>query len=322
MKYLLPLSLSLLLVNTIVLAEDVPSDLGSKLKVTFGSEPDAIKSTPIANLFEARFKNEIIYTTGDAEYVVNGQLIKLKTKENLTNNAIKAFNKSIVDKIDNTKVIEYKATGDEKYILYAFIDVECPYCKKLHKQVKSLNEGGVTVRYLAYPRTGVDSEAAKTMATIWCAGDKNKALDEAMVETFDPSLEAIMKESSIDLQATVKNIKERNEVMQKLNKAVEKGKTSEEKVQIAREFMKEHKAEFDKLEKKTEKSDPAAKVSIEKTEATQTNGNCAAIIEEQYKLGQSLQVGGTPALITPNAERFEGYDTAANLIAKLEKLKK
>ena len=305
-----------------MLAEDVPSDLGSKLKVTFGSEPDAIKSTPIANLFEARFKNEIIYTTGDAEYIVNGPLIKLKTKENLTNNSIKAFNKSIVDKIDNAKVIEYKATGDEKYILYAFVDVECPFCKKLHKQVKSLNEGGITVRYLAYPRKGVDSDAAKTMATIWCASDKTKALDEAMLETFDPSLEAIMKESSIDLQDTVKDLKERNEIMQKLNKAMEKGKTSEEKVQIAREFMKEHKAEFDKLEKKTEKSDPVAKASIAKTEATPTNGNCTAIIEEQYKLGQSLQVGGTPALITPDAERIEGYDTAANLIAKLEKFKK
>ena len=319
MKYLLPLSLSLLLLNTTALAENVPSDLGAKLKETFGSEPDAINSTPIANVFEARFKNEIVYTTGDAEYVFNGSLIKIKTKENLTNNAIKAFNKSIVDKIDKEKAIEYKASGEEKYIVYAFGDVECPYCKKLHKEVKALNEGGVTVRYLAYPRAGMDSEAAKTMATIWCATDKNNALDVAMVEQLDPSLEAIMKQGSIDIQEMTKDLKENHEIMQKLNKAIEKGKTSEEKVQIAREFMKEHKAEFDKLDKKAEKPVPAAKAAPEKSEKPE---NCTAIIEEHYKLGQSLQVAATPSLITLNGDKIDGYDKAEKLIAKLANFKK
>jgi protein-disulfide isomerase len=157
------------------------------------------------------------------------------------------------------------------------------------------------------------------MATIWCATDKNNALDVAMVEQLDPSLEAIMKQGSIDIQEMTKDLKENHEIMQKLNKAIEKGKTSEEKVQIAREFMKEHKAEFDKLDKKAEKPALAAKAAPEKSEKSE---NCTAIIEEHYKLGQSLQVAATPSLITLNGDKIDGYDKAEKLIAKLANFKK
>ncbi len=36
------------------------------------------------------------------------------------------------------------------------------------------------MRYLAFPRQGLDSDAEKEMKAIWCAKDKNKAFDDVM----------------------------------------------------------------------------------------------------------------------------------------------
>lgn len=154
----------------------VPADLAEKMKPVFGSSPDSLKSTPVAGVFEAKFGGEVIYVSGDAHYVFAGDLIDAQTKSNLTELSRSGERKALVDKIDASKTIEFKAKGEEKYVLYAFTDVDCPFCHKLHKEVPALNDKGVTVRYLAYPRAGVGSPTYKKMVSVWCADNKQEAL--------------------------------------------------------------------------------------------------------------------------------------------------
>ncbi|HAH80198.1 MAG TPA: protein-disulfide isomerase, partial [Gammaproteobacteria bacterium] len=42
-------------------------------------------------------------------------------------------------------------------------DVDCGYCRKLHNEMAQINELGIEVRYLAYPRAGVDSDTHDKM---------------------------------------------------------------------------------------------------------------------------------------------------------------
>ncbi|NNC55525.1 MAG: DsbC family protein, partial [Pseudomonadales bacterium] len=60
--------------------------------------------------------------------------------------------------------------------IYVFTDVDCYYCQKLHREVGQLNDLGVEVRYLAYPRAGVNSPVHKKLASAWCAKDPRDAL--------------------------------------------------------------------------------------------------------------------------------------------------
>ncbi|MGB5325654.1 MAG: DsbC family protein [Pseudomonadales bacterium] len=60
--------------------------------------------------------------------------------------------------------------------IFVFTDVDCYYCQKLHREVGELNGMGVEVRYLAYPRAGVNSPVHKKLASAWCAEDPNDAL--------------------------------------------------------------------------------------------------------------------------------------------------
>lgn len=158
------------------MADDVPADLGEKMKPLFGGAPDSLKSTPLPGIFEAKFGGEIIYVSADARYVLAGDLIDAQTKTSLTEESRSADRQAIMKDIDASKTIEFKAKGEEKHVLYAFTDVDCPFCVKLHKEVPALNEKGVTVRYLAYPRAGVGSPAYKKMVNIWCSDNKQEAM--------------------------------------------------------------------------------------------------------------------------------------------------
>ncbi|HID5301620.1 TPA: bifunctional protein-disulfide isomerase/oxidoreductase DsbC [Klebsiella pneumoniae] len=79
----------------------------------------------------------------------------------------------------SNEMIVYKAPK-EQHVITVFTDITCGYCHKLHEQMSDYNALGITVRYLAFPRQGLQSQAEQDMKAIWCAKDRNKALDDAM----------------------------------------------------------------------------------------------------------------------------------------------
>jgi thiol:disulfide interchange protein DsbC len=42
-----------------------------------------------------------------------------------------------------------------------------------------LNKNGLAVRYLAYPRGGIDSTAYSKLEAVWCADDRQQAMTDA-----------------------------------------------------------------------------------------------------------------------------------------------
>lgn len=154
----------------------VPADLADKIKTLVGAAADSVKATPVNGVFEVKFGGDIFYISGDGRYIFAGDLIDAQTKTSLTEQGRSAERKAMVASIDSSKTIEFKAKGDEKHVLYVFTDVDCPFCVKLHKEVPALNDKGITVRYLAYPRAGVNSAAYKKMVNVWCADNKQDAM--------------------------------------------------------------------------------------------------------------------------------------------------
>ncbi len=75
--------------------------------------------------------------------------------------------------------ITYKAP-DEKYVIGVFTDITCGFCQKLHSDLQSYLDKGITIKFIAYPRAGMNSMIARNMASIWCADDKPAALTRAM----------------------------------------------------------------------------------------------------------------------------------------------
>ena len=63
--------------------------------------------------------------------------------------------------------------------LTVFTDVDCTYCRALHKDVEALVAKGIEVRYLAYPRGGEAAGSYEKMISVWCSQDRHKSLTQA-----------------------------------------------------------------------------------------------------------------------------------------------
>lgn len=134
-----------------------------------------ISDTPISGLKSALTSEGIFYVSNDGKYLSQGPIYDVQgsTPSNIAN----ATNISLINSIAKD-AIAYKA-ANEKYVVSVFTDVTCSYCKKLHEQVADYNKQGITIRYFAYPRQGLDSPVAKDMQSIWSTADRKQAFENA-----------------------------------------------------------------------------------------------------------------------------------------------
>lgn len=143
---------------------------------SLGIKQADVQPSPVAGLKTVLTEGGTLYVTEDGKHVLQGPLYDVSGGEpvNVTNQLLMTRLEALKD-----QMIVYKAPK-EKHVITVFTDITCGYCHKLHEQMKEYNDLGITVRYLAFPRQGLESQAEKVMRSIWCTADRAKAFDAAM----------------------------------------------------------------------------------------------------------------------------------------------
>jgi thiol:disulfide interchange protein DsbC len=120
----------------------------------------------------------MLYATADGRYFIAGELYEMGDTElvNLTEAKYTKQRKTKLEQLDVDDMVVFGAQGETKAVISVFTDVDCGYCRKLHLEVPQLNEMGVEVRYLAYPRAGIGSESYDKIVSAWCAENPNDAI--------------------------------------------------------------------------------------------------------------------------------------------------
>jgi len=140
-----------------------------------------IGETPIAGLYQVINKGSIVYLTPDLRYAVSGNIIDLEKQVDITARDQGRISLAQINSIGEDSMVIYPAKGvAEKRSITVFTDTSCPFCAKLHKEVPKLNEAGITVRYLLYPRAGIGSEPYYVMQSVWCSEDRLQLLTDAL----------------------------------------------------------------------------------------------------------------------------------------------
>ncbi len=181
-RFLLSASLAsgLAMFTTSVTAADT-SAIQAQLKLMAPDAPEAtITASPVDGLYQVQIGMTVIYMSQDGKFLLNGDFIKVDTRENLTDLARSAARKDAMQSVDESSMIVYPAKGKQRHSITVFTDIDCPYCAKLHKEIPALNDAGVQVRYLSYPRSGQGSPSYHKAVSVWCAKDSAKAMDSAM----------------------------------------------------------------------------------------------------------------------------------------------
>jgi len=184
MKSLIMLGLMCSIVLSPVMAAEQTADseldkVYNKIKGIFPDlTKDAISPSPIAGLYQIKVPPKLLYISADAQYVVEGDLINTTTFKNVSAELRDGLRNVAIDNMGEDNMIIY---GDKKlpHTVTVFTDIDCGYCRKLHSEMEGYNKEGIRVRYMAYPRAGIGSESFTKAESVWCAKDRNKALNEA-----------------------------------------------------------------------------------------------------------------------------------------------
>jgi thiol:disulfide interchange protein DsbC len=155
-----------------------------------GMSVQSIKKSKIENLFVVDIGDlQPIYASKDGEFFFYGELYAVNGNMllNTTKDEISSKRKSILEKeLSEDDFISFKSE-DEKYRVIIFTDVDCGYCRKFHNEIKDFNNLGITVDYVAFPRSGLNSDSYNKIVTAWCSNDPKNTLTK-MKQGIDVNL--------------------------------------------------------------------------------------------------------------------------------------
>ena len=161
-------------------AEDIVAIKSVLGKLMPQAQPDSIKPAAFPGMYEAIYGPQIIYISADGRYMLEGDLYDLKSQVNLTESKRRAARAKLVREMDQKDMIVFSPPADKvKFTITAFTDIDCGYCRKMHKQMKQYNDLGIAFRYMAYPRSGVNTPSYYKAVSVWCAKDKQDAMTQA-----------------------------------------------------------------------------------------------------------------------------------------------
>ena len=143
---------------------------------------DEVRKAPMPGIWEVRVGFDLYYTDEQGSYLMQGQLIDVKAKKNLTEERVDKLSQVAFDQLpvkDAFKIVR----GNGKRKLAVFEDPNCGYCK--HFEADLRNVDNVTVYLFLYPVLGPDSVVKSR--DIWCSKDKGKTWTDWMVGGVKPA---------------------------------------------------------------------------------------------------------------------------------------
>jgi len=158
-------------------AEPVPAKVEQALRQMLESPANGLKvasveASEIVGMYAVQFQEgPLVYANASGQFFIVGDLFTVGPAGyvNLAEKRRDGMRAEEIAVVPMEDMIVFPAEGETRSHISIFTDITCFYCQKLHREVPELNKRGVEVRYLAYPRAGMDSEGYRKLATAWCA---------------------------------------------------------------------------------------------------------------------------------------------------------
>jgi thiol:disulfide interchange protein DsbC len=133
-------------------------------------------------MIEVRIGTDLIYVDEKGQFaIVEGQMINLKTGENLTAARLEEINRVDFAKLPKELAIK-TVRGSGKRTLAVFEDPYCSFCRTYRKTLTELNN--VTIYTYFYPTLRAESETISRNA--WCAKNREEAWNDWMLFGKEP----------------------------------------------------------------------------------------------------------------------------------------
>lgn len=142
-------------------------------------EIDGLTESPIAGVYEMISGGTIFYVNEAGTVLIEGDMIDLKNRVSLTEQKLGLLHMGMIANVSESDMLVYEPEEPTGRSITVFTDITCGYCQRLHQEIDTLLDSGVAVRYLLFPRAGLNTPAAAALESVWCNDDPQAAMTTA-----------------------------------------------------------------------------------------------------------------------------------------------
>lgn len=140
---------------------------------------ESINPSPIPGFREVIATGQVVYVSDDGKYLFQGGLLDIEKRKDMSEAAMAKLRVDILKTLPLEDRIVFSPAGKPRHTVVVLTDIECGYCRKFHSEIAEYTKRGIEVQYLAFPRAGLASADYRSMVSVWCAPDRQKALTDA-----------------------------------------------------------------------------------------------------------------------------------------------
>jgi thiol:disulfide interchange protein DsbC len=130
---------------------------------------DSVRKINFGGLYEVVAGGEIYYTDEAATFLIVGNIVDLKTKQNITEARMRQVNAIKWSELPLENAVKItRGNGSRKIAI--FEDPNCGYCKRFERDLLGVSD--ITVYVFLYPILASDS--VEKSKAVWCAKDPGK----------------------------------------------------------------------------------------------------------------------------------------------------
>jgi thiol:disulfide interchange protein DsbC len=180
MKFLLALVLVLLSVAAQAEEAAIRQAFGER----YANMPiKSVTKAAIPGLYEIFAGGQILYSDATGDHILMGPLVHTRSRTNLTQQRLDVLKTVKFDSLPIDKAITVvKGKGERK--IAVFSDPDCPFCRRLEKELAGLDN--LTVHVFLLPLAELHPQAVEISRNMWCADDRAAAWSAYMLEGKKP----------------------------------------------------------------------------------------------------------------------------------------
>ena len=166
-------------------ASDLPAEYQFIAELFPDVQINDVRTAPIDGFLELEIGADVFYLSEDGQYLLQGEIYDVPTKVNLTETSKARARMAFVERFGDAESIVFEAEEEVAEVV-VFTDIDCGYCRKLHREMTAYNDAGISIRYLFFPRSGPGSASWAKAEDVWCAESQQEAMTAAKNnEEFD-----------------------------------------------------------------------------------------------------------------------------------------
>ena len=135
---------------------------------------ESIEPSPMPGTYIVKVNGQTVFATSAGDYLMIGEVYDSIREVNLGEELRAIDMIRVIGNIPESEMILMgEATGRHVTV---FTDIDCAYCRQFHKTVPELQSRGLQVRYLMFPRAGLQSESYHGAVSVWCSGNQAESM--------------------------------------------------------------------------------------------------------------------------------------------------